>query len=160
MSTKSNSSLTLIRMFHIRTGGRKGKTLITGTSRSHRPWLNPGSLNELLIMKPNCLINLVFSSDPVTENLYVWCLSLVTNGIALNDVTPLITRSTRFLHFDKLFQATKHASEGSILAFKSRGEVSTSPKQGYQRPTKRTDLLQKFTILKFFLNYTFINLSN
>ena len=34
-------------------------------------------------------------------------------------------------------QATKHASEGSTLALKPRGDVIRSPKQGYQWPHKK-----------------------
>ena len=34
-------------------------------------------------------------------------------------------------------QVTKHASEGSTLALKPRGDVIRSPKQGYQRPHKK-----------------------
>ena len=40
-------------------------------------------------------------------------------------------------------QVTKHASEGSTLALKPRGDVARSPKQGYQCPTKRSYVLQK-----------------
>ena len=41
-------------------------------------------------------------------------------------------------------QATKHASEGSTLALKPRGDVVRSPKQGYQWPHEKAYVLQKF----------------
>ena len=34
-------------------------------------------------------------------------------------------------------QVTKHASEGSILALKPRGDITRSPKQGYQWPYEK-----------------------
>ena len=37
-------------------------------------------------------------------------------------------------------QVTKHASEGSILTFKPRGDVTKSPKQGYQWSHKNSSL--------------------
>ena len=40
-------------------------------------------------------------------------------------------------------QATKHTSEGSILALKPRGDVARSPKQGYQWPHEKDLCPQK-----------------
>ena len=34
-------------------------------------------------------------------------------------------------------QATNHASEGSTLALKPRGDIARSPKQGYQWPHEK-----------------------
>ena len=38
-----------------------------------------------------------------------------------------------------------HTSEGSTQALKPRPDVTRSPEQGYQWPTKRTYVLQKFS---------------
>ena len=50
-------------------------------------------------------------------------------------------------------QATKHASEESTLALKLRGDVTRSPKQGYQWPHKKDSCPPKYFLKKVNLSH-------
>ena len=52
-------------------------------------------------------------------------------------------------------QVTKHASEGSTVALKPRGDVTRSPKQGYQRFHKKYSCLPKKEKPKCWAHYLF-----
>ena len=55
-------------------------------------------------------------------------------------------------------QATKHASEGSTLALKPRGDVTRNPKEGYQWPHEK-DLCPPKIFKKTLVHTEFMQLS-
>ena len=88
--------------------------------------------------------------------IYIWIMTEFLKG-------PLCKRHVRTVWFKRkrlprgrqvshqrwiwrihCMQVRMHASEGSTLALKPGADITRSPKQGYQWPTKRTHVLQFF----------------
>ena len=89
------------------------------------------SLMPILALLP--ILSICVKSDSVDRGSYVRCLSVLTDGIALNDVTQLPYQPVSYILTNYFRRGSTQAEMNSqSQALKPRADVSTSPKQEYQ----------------------------